>query len=130
MHECKYTKHNKARIKIGKREEGTKMIVAVFQWIQKVNKWIKEKLIKLFFNRFHLYEHRSSPIGSKISKIANILRKPVLDQIYDYQLKFSKVTDRYHYLFKDLIVDKYDLRPFTPLKIFWQRITKNVRSFN
>ena len=68
-----------------------------------------------------MYEHRSSPIGSKISKTANILRKPVLDQIYDYQLKFSKVTDRYHYLFKDLIVDKYDLRPFTPLKIFWQR---------
>jgi hypothetical protein len=31
MHECKYTKHNKARIKIGKRGERTKMLVEVFQ---------------------------------------------------------------------------------------------------
>ena len=75
-------------------------------------------------------DYQSSLLGSRISKTGDILRKTALDQIDDYQLKFSKVTDRYHYLFKDLIVDKYDLRPFTPLKIFWQRITKNVRSFN
>ena len=31
-----------------------------------------------------------------------------MDQIDDYQLKFSKVTDFYNYLFKDLIVDKFD----------------------
>lgn len=37
-----------------------------------------------------------------------MLRKTALDQIDDYQLKFSKVTDLYNYLFKDLIVDKYD----------------------
>jgi hypothetical protein len=55
-----------------------------------------------------LNEYRSSFLGSKISKTGNILRKTAMDQIDDYQLKFSKVTDFYNYLFKDLIVDKYD----------------------
>jgi hypothetical protein len=80
-----------------------------------------------------LYEHRSSPLGSKISKTGNILRKTALDQIYDYQLKFSKVTDFYHYLFKDLIVDKYDFikESYTAKKFFdKERIIKNARSFN
>jgi hypothetical protein len=80
-----------------------------------------------------LYEHRSSPLGSKISKTGNILRKTALDQIYDYQLKFSKVTDFYHYLFKDLIVDKYDFikASYTAKKFFdKERIIKNARSFN
>ena len=55
-----------------------------------------------------MYEHQSSSLGSKISKTGDILRKTAMDQIDDYQLKFSKVTDFYNYLFKDLIVDKYD----------------------
>jgi NurA domain len=55
-----------------------------------------------------LNDHRSSLLGSKISKTGDILRKTALDQIDDYQLKFSKMTDFYNYLFKDLIVDKYD----------------------
>ena len=53
-------------------------------------------------------DYQPSLLGSRISKTGNILRKTALDQIYDYQLKFSKVTDFYNYLFKDLIVDKYD----------------------
>ena len=80
-----------------------------------------------------MYEHQSSPLGSKISKTGNILRKTALDQIYDYQLKFSKVTDFYHYLFKDLIVDKYDFikASYTAKKFFdKERIIKNARSFN
>ncbi len=53
-------------------------------------------------------DYQPSLLGSRISKTGNILRKTALDQIDDYQLKFSKVTDFYNYLFKDLIVDKYD----------------------
>jgi hypothetical protein len=55
-----------------------------------------------------LNEYRSSFLGSKISKTGDILRKTAMDQIDDYQLKFSKITDFYNYLFKDLIVDKFD----------------------
>jgi NurA domain len=55
-----------------------------------------------------LNDYQPSLLGSRISKTGNILRKTALDQIDDYQLKFSKVTDFYNYLFKDLIVDKYD----------------------
>jgi hypothetical protein len=48
------------------------------------------------------------------------LRKTALDQIYDYQLKFSKITDFYNYLFKDLIVDKFDFTnaSYTAKKFF------------
>ncbi len=53
-------------------------------------------------------DYQPSLLGSRISKTGNMLRKTALDQIDDYQLKFSKVTDLYNYLFKDLIVDKYD----------------------
>ena len=53
-------------------------------------------------------DYQPSLLGSRISKTGNMLRKTALDQIDDYQLKFSKVTDFYNYLFKDLIVDKYD----------------------
>jgi hypothetical protein len=56
-----------------------------------------------------LNDYQSSLLGSRISKTGDILRKTALDQIDDYQLKFSKVTDSYNYLFKDLIVDKYDI---------------------
>ena len=62
----------------------------------------------IIFNNHYLNEYRSSFLGSKISKTGDILRKTAMDQIDDYQLKFSKVTDFYNYLFKDLIVDKYD----------------------
>jgi hypothetical protein len=55
-----------------------------------------------------LNDYQSSLLGSRISKTGDILRKTALDQIGDYQLKFLKITDFYNYLFKDLIVDKYD----------------------
>src|SRR5215208_6948042 len=68
-----------------------------------------ENLITILFLTIHyLNEYRSSFLGSKISKTGDILRKTAMDQIDDYQLKFSKITDFYNYLFKDLIVDKYD----------------------
>jgi len=41
MCEFKYIKHNKARFKIGKREEGTKILADFFKSIQKSNKGIK-----------------------------------------------------------------------------------------
>ncbi len=78
-------------------------------------------------------EYQSSFLGSKISKTGDILRKTALDQIDDYQLKFSKVTDFYNYLFKDLIVDKYDstTASYTAKNFFGkERIIKNARSFN
>jgi len=62
----------------------------------------------IFLTIIYLNEYRSSFLGSKISKTGDILRKTAMDQIDNYQLKFSKITDFYNYLFKDLIVDKYD----------------------
>jgi len=71
-----------------------------------------------------LNEHKSSLLGSKISRTGDILRKTALDQIDEYQLKFSKVTDFYNYLFKDLIVDKYDFTKASyTAKIFFDKDT-------
>jgi hypothetical protein len=51
----------------------------------------------------------SSLLGSKIGRSGDILRESAFLQVDDYQHKFSRVSGLYDSLFKNLIVDKFDI---------------------
>jgi len=50
-----------------------------------------------------------SALGSKIRRTGDTLRNTACAEINDYQQRFSKVGKFYELLFKDLIVEKFDL---------------------
>ena len=51
-----------------------------------------------------------SKLGHNIDRLGSILRKTASSQIDDYQHRFSSMATLYDTVFKDLIIDKYDIQ--------------------
>jgi hypothetical protein len=52
----------------------------------------------------------ASSLGHNIERLGNILRNTASSQIDDYQRRFSSITALYDTVFKDLIIDKFDMQ--------------------
>jgi hypothetical protein len=51
-----------------------------------------------------------SRLGHNIERLGNILRNTASSQIDDYQHRFSSMASLYDTVFKDLIIDRYDIQ--------------------
>ena len=51
-----------------------------------------------------------SRLGHNIERLGNILKNTASSQIDDYQHRFSSMASLYDTVFKDLIIDRYDIQ--------------------